>query len=90
MRRLHDFIIKVQLIAKQINQKLADNITGLNMYILGITSFTHDASCALIKDGEILNIIEEERLNREKHTWKFPKLSVPENAPQTIGKLFCD
>ena len=50
MRRLHDFIIKVQLIAKQINQKLADNITGLNMYILGITSFTHDASCALIKD----------------------------------------
>ena len=76
MRRLHDFIIKVQLIAKQINQKLADNITGLNMYILGITSFTHDASCALIKDGEILNIIEEERLNREKHTWKFPKLSI--------------
>ena len=46
------------------------------MYILGITSFAHEASCALIRDGDILNIIEEERMNREKHTWKFPKLSI--------------
>ena len=46
------------------------------MYILGLSSYAHESSCALIKNGEIKSIIEEERLNREKHTWKLPKLSI--------------
>jgi len=46
------------------------------MYILGLSSYAHESSCSLIKDGEIKSIIEEERLNREKHTWKLPILSI--------------
>jgi len=42
------------------------------MYILGISSYSHESSAALIKDGEIKFLIEEERLNREKHTSRFP------------------
>jgi carbamoyltransferase len=46
------------------------------MYILGLSSYAHESSCSLIKNGEIKSIIEEERLNREKHTWKLPILSI--------------
>ena len=46
------------------------------MYILGLSGYAHESSCSLIKDGKIKSIIEEERLNREKHTWKLPVLSI--------------
>jgi len=36
----------------------------------------HDSACALIEDGEVLFAIEEERLNRIKHTNKFPVQSM--------------
>ncbi|MBT6047503.1 MAG: carbamoyltransferase [Candidatus Scalindua sp.] len=42
------------------------------MYILGIDNAGYDTSCALMKDGEIVCAICEERLNREKRTKKFP------------------
>ena len=51
-------------------------------YVLGINELYHDISAALIKDGEVLGVIEEERLNRIKHTpglcWggKEPELSM--------------
>ncbi|MEH2170909.1 MAG: carbamoyltransferase C-terminal domain-containing protein [Nostoc sp.] len=32
----------------------------------------HDAACVLIEDGKVVCAIEEERLNRIKHTNKFP------------------
>ena len=32
----------------------------------------HDASVALIKDGQLVAAAEEERFNREKHTAHFP------------------
>lgn len=46
------------------------------MYILGINAFHPDASAALVKDGELLAAVEEERLNRVKHSAGFPALSV--------------
>ncbi len=46
------------------------------MNILGISSYAHEASAALIVDGHIVSLIEEERLNREKHTWKFPRQAI--------------
>lgn len=46
------------------------------MNILGISSFAHEAACALIKDGLLVAVVEQERLNREKHTWKFPKEAI--------------
>lgn len=37
------------------------------MYILGINSVYHESSACLIKNGEIVAVIEEERINRIKH-----------------------
>ncbi len=48
------------------------------MYILGISSYAHEASATLIKDGEIRFVLEEERFNRQKHTWKFPVNAIRE------------
>ena len=48
------------------------------MKILGIVSETHDAGLALIADGIPALVIEEERLNREKHTIDFPALALAE------------
>jgi carbamoyltransferase len=46
------------------------------MYVLGISSYAHESSCALIKDGRICALGEEERFNREKHTSKFPEKAI--------------
>jgi len=42
--------------------------TGIDRHLL----YGHDSSVALIKDGELVAAVEEERLNREKKTSKFP------------------
>src|SRR5215475_1742606 len=34
--------------------------------------FTHDGAAAIVKDGKVVAAIEEERLNRIKHSNKFP------------------
>ena len=45
--------------------------------ILGINCLgSYDVSAALIIDGEIVAAIEEERLNRIRHTGDFPKKSI--------------
>ncbi len=36
----------------------------------------HDAACVLVEDGEVRFAIEEERLNRIKHTNKFPHRAI--------------
>jgi carbamoyltransferase len=46
------------------------------MRILGITSFIHNASAALVVDGSIVAAADEERFTREKFTGKFPKNAV--------------
>ena len=46
------------------------------MYILGISGYSHESSAALIKDGVLKVFLEEERLNREKHTWKYPARAI--------------
>ena len=40
------------------------------MYILGINSVYHESSACLLKDGQVVAAIEEERLNRIKHAKK--------------------
>jgi carbamoyltransferase len=42
------------------------------MRTLGLVCKTHDTGVALVEDGNILNILEEERHSREKHTQVFP------------------
>lgn len=39
-------------------------------------SFTHDGAAALVEDGAIVTAIEEERLNRIKHSNKFPEEAI--------------
>lgn len=44
--------------------------------ILGINAFHADASAVLLKDGELIGAIAEERLNRVKHFAGFPALAI--------------
>lgn len=42
------------------------------MFILGISAYYHDSAAALIKDGEIVAAVQEERFTRKKHDASFP------------------
>ena len=44
--------------------------------ILGISAFYHDSAAAIIKNGEVLCAVEEERFNRIKHWSGFPSQSI--------------
>ena len=60
------------------------------MYILGINAWHGDASAALLKDGEVILAIEEERINREKHCAGFPALAIQaclDQADITISEV---
>ena len=46
------------------------------MNVLGVCSGTHDSAAALISDGELVGLVEEERLNGEKHTKAYPAMSI--------------
>ena len=46
------------------------------MNILGINAYHGDASVALVRDGELVGAIEEERLNRRKHCAGFPAMAA--------------
>ena len=46
------------------------------MIILGISAFVHDSAACLIKDGVLIANVEEERLNRIKHTEAFPTQAI--------------
>ncbi|MBI1851460.1 MAG: hypothetical protein HYR85_14060 [Planctomycetes bacterium] len=47
------------------------------MWVLGLNTL-HDASVALVHDGEIVVCLEEERLSRTKHHRGFPERSIRE------------
>jgi len=46
------------------------------MYIIGINAYHPDSSACIIKDGELLTAVEEERFRRIKHWAGFPTLSI--------------
>src|ERR1700682_3814893 len=46
------------------------------MYILGVNAYHADAAAAIIRDGEIIAAVEEERFNRIKHCAGFPAAAV--------------
>jgi len=45
-------------------------------FILGISAFYHDSAAALIKDGEIISAVQEERFSRIKHDAQYPYNAV--------------
>lgn len=45
-------------------------------YILGISAYYHDSAACLLKDGEILYAVQEERFTRKKHDHDFPSRAI--------------
>src|SRR5882672_3312235 len=48
------------------------------IYILGLNTFHADSSAVLLRDGELVAAVAEERLNRVKHFAGFPARAVKE------------
>ena len=46
------------------------------MNILGISCFYHDSAACLVRDGEIISAVQEERFTRKKHDFNFPVNSI--------------
>src|SRR5215212_2914476 len=46
------------------------------MYILGINAYHGGASASLIKDGQLIAAVEDERFRREKYWAGFPSESI--------------
>lgn len=46
------------------------------MYVLGINAYHGDAAAAIIRDGELIAAVEEERFNRFKHSAGFPEQAI--------------
>jgi len=44
--------------------------------ILGISAFYHDSAACLVRDGEIVAAVQEERFSRKKHDFSFPKHAI--------------
>ena len=57
--------------------------------VFAINSFTHDAGVAAVCGGEVLFAIEEERLNREKKTARFPEAGLREMS-RRLGLPFSE
>ncbi len=45
-------------------------------YIIGISCFYHDSAAAIIKNGEIISAVQEERFTRIKHDSSFPENAI--------------
>src|SRR5512139_1554357 len=46
------------------------------MNILGISCFYHDSAACLVRDGEIVAAVQEERFTRKKHDPRFPENAI--------------
>ncbi len=46
------------------------------MNVLGLSFYYHDSSAALVRDGELVAAIAEERLSRRKHDSGFPAMAI--------------
>lgn len=46
------------------------------MIILGISAFYHDSAAALLKDGDLIAAVQEERFSRRKHDARYPQQSI--------------
>ena len=46
------------------------------MHILGLSCYFHDASAAILRDGQLIAAAEEERFSRVKHDFGFPSRAI--------------
>jgi carbamoyltransferase len=62
------------------------------MLVLGVNASYHDSAAVLVRDGEVIAALEEERINRVKHTVAFPIGAVQfclDQAQSTIEDVDC-
>lgn len=45
-------------------------------HVLGISAFYHDSAACLLRDGEVVLAVEEERLTRIKHDHAYPERAI--------------
>ncbi len=48
----------------------------MSRWVLGISSFYHDAAAAIVCDGEVIAAAQEERFTRRKHDASFPAHAI--------------
>ena len=46
------------------------------MDVLGVSCYFHDAAAALLRDGQLVAAVEEERFSRKKHDYGFPQNAI--------------
>ena len=46
------------------------------MNILGISAFYHDSAACLVRDGDLVAAVQEERFTRKKHDEEFPQHAI--------------
>jgi carbamoyltransferase len=66
--------------------------TVLELYILGISCYYHNSAACIIKDGEVVAAVEEERFTRKKFDDGFPSEAIDycmEEAGITTKDLDC-
>ena len=59
------------------------------MYLLGINAYHPDSSACLVKDGNLISAVEEERFRRVKHWAGFPSQSI-RNCLDQAGIVLSD
>ncbi|WFU54572.1 carbamoyltransferase [Bradyrhizobium pachyrhizi] len=52
-------------------------------------TFLHDGAAVLVRDGRVIAAVEEERLNRIKHSNKFPRSAI-QHCLVSAGVQLCD
>lgn len=64
----------------------------MNLNVIGISAFYHDSACCVIKDGELIAAVQEERFSRKKNDPDLPKrafLYCLEEAGLSISDIDC-
>ena len=56
--------------------KIRTNFQTILMYTLGISCYYHDSAAAVLKDGQVIAAVEEERFSRKKFDDSYPKLAI--------------
>jgi carbamoyltransferase len=53
------------------------------MNILGISAYYHDSAACMVRDGQVISAVQEERFSRKKHDHRFPAMAIKSCLEQT-------
>ena len=67
-----------------------DRTENPNIHVLGLSAYYHDSAAVLLRDGEILAAVQQERFSRKKHDAGFPAQAIAyclEKGGLRLGEL---